>query len=139
MDTIRHGISGLSTTQAAGLAAPSIGVDRVTDAFDARIMRVISYERKKTLMPYRMLLPTGILEEKDELILERLRQCDFVLLTDQMPGHGHWPYDRQMLRLYPIAKAWCEANLRHVESFPFLDRQMSLYQRRDLPSDLLRQ
>lgn len=121
------------TTRAAGLPAPRIGVDRITDAFDAQIMRVVCYERRKIWMPYQMPLPTGILEEKDELILERLSQCDFVLLTDQMPGHGHWPYDRQMLRLYPTVKAWCEAHLRHVESFAFLDRQMSLYQRRDLP------
>lgn len=122
-----------STAQAAGLTTPSIGVDRITDAFDAQTMFVICYERRKVWIPYQTLLPTGILEEKDEVIWERLSRCDFVLLTDQMPGHGHWPYDKQMLRLYPALKVWCEANLRHVDSFRFLDRQMSLYQRRALP------
>lgn len=119
--------------RAAKLTAARIGVDQVTDAFDAQIMRVVCYERKQVWMNYQMPLPTGILEAKDELIMEQLAQCDFVLLTDQMLGHGHWPYDRQMRRLYPVVKAWCEAHLRHVETFPIFGRQMSLYQRRDLP------
>ncbi|HWA24529.1 MAG TPA: hypothetical protein VG734_02560 [Lacunisphaera sp.] len=119
-------------SRAAGLATARIGVDQVTDAFDAQIMRVVCYERKGIWMPYQMLLPTGILEAPEDVIMERLRECDFVLVTDEMVGHGHWPYDKQMRRLYPTVKAWCEANLRHVETFPIFDRKMSLYQRRDI-------
>lgn len=71
--------------------------------------------------------------KKDELIKGRSNQCDFVLLTEQMSGPGYWPYDRQICRLYPVAKAWCEANLQHIKPFPIFNQQMSLYQRPSIP------
>jgi hypothetical protein len=117
----------------AKLAAPRIGVDQITDAFDGQIMRVLCYERHKVWVPFMMTLPTGIMEEKPELLMERLAQSDFMLVTEQMPGDGQWPYDRQMRRLYPQIKIWCEQNLRPVTSFRVFDREMVLYQRRDLP------
>jgi hypothetical protein len=116
----------------AGLETPCIGVDQVTDCLDAQIMRVVCYERSKVWMSYRMPLPTGILEEKDETIFEHLAQCDFVLLTDELPGNGYWPYDHQMRRLYPELRNWCDRNLRVVESFPIFGRSMTLFERRDL-------
>lgn len=122
-----------SQSLAENLPAPRMAVDQVTDAFDAPTMRVICYERKHVWMNYQMLLPTGILEVPDDEIMARLGQSDFVLLTDQMPGPGYWPYDRQMRRLYPQLKAWCEAHLHPVETFSIFGRQMSLYQQRNLP------
>lgn len=120
-------------TRAAHLPVARIGVDQMTDKFDANLMRVISYERKKVWMPYEILLPTGILEVDDHVIMDRLHQCDFVLVTDVPVDAGQWPYDRQMHRLYPTVKAWCEANLRLVETFPAFNGWMTLYQRRDIP------
>jgi hypothetical protein len=122
-----------AASRAAGLANPRIGVDQVTDALDAQILRVVCYERKKIWMLYQMLLPTSILAEEDHVMFERLAQCDFVLLTDQMSGHGHWPYDQQMRRLYPNLKEWAESHLRRVDTFPIFGREMSLYQRREIP------
>jgi hypothetical protein len=65
--------------------------------------------------------------------MERLAECDFVLLTDELNQHGFYPFDRQTRRLYPEMKEWCETNLRHIETFQIFNRQMSLYQRRELP------
>ena len=120
-------------SRAGNLSMPRLGVDQVNEAFYAQVMQVVCYERKQVRMAYQGLLPTGILEQQDDIIMNRLRQCDFVLVTVQVSGQGRWPYDRQMRRLYPVVKAWCEANLRHVETFPIFGQQMSLYQRRDLP------
>ncbi len=119
--------------QSARMVDPRIGVDQITDSFDAQIMRVICYERHHVWVTFMMTLPTGIMEEKPEVLMERLAQSDFMFLTDQMSGEGHWPYDKQMRRLHPQFKAWCEQNLRPVESFTIFDRQMMLYQRRDIP------
>lgn len=117
----------------AKLVNPRLGADQVTDSLDGQIMRVLCYERHKTWVPFIMTLPTGIMEEKPEVLMERLRQSDFMFLTERMPSEGAWPYDRQMRRLYPQLKAWCEQNLQPVETFPLFDRQMMLYQRRNLP------
>jgi hypothetical protein len=124
------------TQRAAGLANPRIGVDQVTDSLDGQIMRVLCYERHKAWVPFIMTLPTGIMEEKPEVIMERLAQSDFMFLTDQMHGDGHWPYDKLMRRQYPQLKKWCEEHLQVVTTFSLYDRQMTLYQRRDLPPAL---
>ncbi len=113
-----------------GLTHPYIGVDQVVDFIDAPILQVLSVERLKTRIPFVIQLPDSIMAEKEESVFYRLKLCDFVVLTDEMPGDGYWPYDKQMHRLYPQLKEWCEANLRPVETFALFDRRMTLYQRR---------
>jgi hypothetical protein len=120
-----------STSRAKGLTHPAISVDQVVDFLDGQILQVICYERHGVWVPFEMQLPQSILEEKDEMIFYRLNLCDYVLLTDQMPGNGYWPYDRQMRRLYPELKAWCEAHRRHTQTFFLFGREMSLYERPD--------
>lgn len=115
------------------LAHPSVGVDQIVDFMDGRILRVICYERHKTWIPFGVHLPDSILAGPDETVFFKMRESDFMILTDQMPGHGHWPYDQQMRRLYPELKAWCNAHMALVENFSAFDRNMSLYQRRELP------
>ncbi|MDB6128106.1 MAG: hypothetical protein JWM35_2002 [Verrucomicrobia bacterium] len=122
-----------TTSRRAGLTQPAIGTDQLTDTLDGRTMTVLCYERQKSWLGFRTMLPTGILEEKDDLIMNRLQQCDFVLLTDAMLGNGYYPFDHQMRRLYPQVKEWCETHLRRIDTFPMFDRTISLYQRRDLP------
>jgi hypothetical protein len=96
-------------------------------------MSVLCYERQKNWLPFATTLPVGIIEEPDAFVMERLAQSDFVLLTDVFPENGYYPFDRQMRRLYPTVKEWCEQHLVRVDSFPIFNRRMSLYQRRDLP------
>lgn len=120
-----------ATARAAKIETPRIGVDQVTDSLDAQITRVVTYERHGVWVPFMMTLPTGIAEDRDEHLFRQLADSDFVFLTDEMSGEGTWPFDRQMRRLYPRLKAWCEANLRRVEVFTLFDRQMSLYQRKE--------
>jgi hypothetical protein len=38
-----------------------------------------------------------------------------------------------MVKLQPTLRAWCEQHLVKVDQYQFLDRRMSLYQRRDIP------
>lgn len=121
------------TSRAAKLATPRIGVDQVTDSLDAQITRVVSYERHGEWTPYIMTLPTGIAEDQEANLFSQLAQSNFVFLTEEMPGEGGWPYDRQMRRLYPRLREWCETHLRRVETFSLFDRKMTLYQGRELP------
>jgi hypothetical protein len=121
------------TSQQAGLARPTIAVDQVTDSLDAQIMRVICYERQHVWWQFEMTLPTGITEEKEPVIMQRLADSDFVFLTVAMPGDGAWPYDRQMRRLFPQLSHYCEQNLRLVEEFDLFGRRMRLYERRAWP------
>jgi len=114
------------------LAEPYIGFDRISDAFDGLVLRVMCYERHHVWIPIRVMLPISILEVSDDELHDRLPRCHFYLLTEEMPGFGHWPYDRQMVKLQPFLRAWCEENLVKVDQFQFLDRRMSLYQRRDI-------
>lgn len=120
------------TAKRNNLPEPQIGMDRINDAIGGIMFRVTCYEKHREWVPFGDRLPTGILANDEATIFTRLAECDFVFLTDEMPGHGHWPYDQQMKKLYPRLKAWCEAHLQHVDSFPFFDSQMSLYQRRGL-------
>lgn len=122
-----------ATSRAAGFTTPRVGVDQITDCLDGQIMRVICYERQRDWMPFMMTLPTGIAEDREEQIWERLSQSDFMLLTDEPGVQGFWPFDHQMRRLYPSLKAWCDSHLRPVEKFQLFGRAMTLYQRRDLP------
>jgi hypothetical protein len=122
-----------AAAQAGGVTHPYIAVDQVVDFMDAQILQVICYERHKVWVPFVIQLPDSILADKDENILYRLKLCDFVLLTDRMPGNGYWPYDQQMRRLYPELKAWCDGHLRRVNSFEVFDRRISLYQKPQIP------
>jgi hypothetical protein len=117
---------------AAGLAAPSVGVDQVTDYFDAQVLRVICYERQHRWVPFIMTLPTGIAESEEKVLMERVQNSDFIFLTESGPPGG-WPYDRQMRALLPRTKAWCDDHLRVAERFEIFDRRMVLYQRPNLP------
>lgn len=116
-----------ATAQARHITDPYIAVDQVVDYLDAQILAVTCYERKKTWINFVIQLPNSILEEKDEAIFYKMKLCHFVVLTDEMPGEGHWPYDKQMRRLYPQLKAWCDANLERLESFEIYGRKLSLY------------
>ena len=118
-------------SQARHLANPYIAVDQIVDFMDAQILQVMCYERHKTWIPFVIQLPNSILEDKDEVMLYRMQLCDYVLLTDAMPGNGYWPYDRQMRRLYPELKAWCEGHLHHTQTFFLFGREMSLYEKRN--------
>ena len=118
-----------TTSRSTGLAYPNIGVDQVVDYLDAQILQVVCYERNKVWVPFVIQLPNSILADKDEVMLYRLKLCDFVVLTDEMAGNGHWPYDQQMRRLYPELKSWCEDHLRLVDTFAIFGRKLSLYER----------
>ena len=122
-----------TAAQGGHVTNPYIAVDQVVDYLDATILKVICYERHKTWVPFVIQLPDSILADKDEAMFYRLKLCDFVVLTDEMAGNGHWPYDQQMRRLYPQFKVWCDENLKQVETFSAFGRKMSLYQRRTIP------
>lgn len=115
------------------IAHPSVGVDQIVDFMDGRILRLVCYERHKIWIPFGVHLPDSILAGADETVFFKVMHSDFMILTDLMPGNGHWPYDQQMRRLYPEIKAWCNENMTLVENFSAFDRNMSLYQRRALP------
>jgi len=119
-----------ATAHARHFTDPYIAVDQIVDYLDAPILSVTCYERKRVWMNFVIQLPNSILEEPEDSVFYKLKLCHFVVLTDQMPGVGHWPYDRQMHRLYPRLKAWCEANLDRLESFEIYGRQHTLYARR---------
>jgi hypothetical protein len=113
------------------LKEPRVGVDRVTDCLDGQVLRVICYERQHRWYPFIMTLPTGIMEDKPEVLMDRLTHSDFVFLTED-GDVGPWPYDRQMRALLPQHQAWCEAHLRFVERFELFGHHMVLYQRREI-------
>lgn len=115
------------------LAEPYIGFDRISDSFDGLVLRVICYERHRVWVPIRVMLPISIMEVTEAELQDRLPRCHFFVLTDEMPGHGYWPFDRQMVQRKAYLHDWCEQNLVKVDQFQFLDRRMSLYQRRGMP------
>ncbi len=116
--------------QATGLERPAIAVDYITDCLDARVLRVVCYERKRVWLPFETTLPTGIAEPEFNEVRERLERSDFVFLSEDGP-EGIYPYDRKMIALRPELRAWCEANLVLTQRFDLLDRRMALYQRRE--------
>lgn len=119
-----------ATAQARHFTDPYIAVDQVVDYLDAQILSVTCYERKKQWVNFVIQLPNSILEEPEEAIFYKMKLCHFVVLTDELPGLGHWPYDKQMRRLYPQLKSWCDAHLERLESFEVYGRKHTLYAKR---------
>ena len=56
-------------------------------------------------------------------------ETDRTRYSDAMPGNGHWPYDKQMRRLYPELKTWCDGHLHPVGTYSLFGREMTLYER----------
>lgn len=111
-------------------AQPSVGVDRIVDFVDGRILRVICYERHRAWVLFGVHLPDSILTTEDSIIMFKLRETDFMFLSDPNQGHASWPYDLQMRRLYPQLKQWCDENMDHVSDHDLFGYKMSLYSRR---------
>jgi len=120
-------------SRARGIGSPVIGVDQIVDFLDAQILQVVCYERHKVWISFGLQLPQSILTEKDDVIFYRLRLCDYMLVTDSMPGDGFWPYDHQMRRLFPQVKAWCDEHFRRAGTYTLFQRQMTLYVRPSQP------
>lgn len=122
----------VSRTRRAGRTELRVGVDYITDALDAQVLRVICYERQRAWLAFHMTLPTGIFEPDEATVMRRLAESDFVFLTVDGP-EGHYPFDRTLAQLRPQLTAWCEAHLRAVNEFTLGGRRMRLYQKRELP------
>ena len=121
-----------SRTQAANLKQPQLAVDHVTEALDASVLRIISYERKRSWIQYRMALPAGLADPSAAQVLERLGQSDFVFLSEEAPESPH-AFDRRLAAMRPQLLAWCDTNLRATDRFTLFGRRMVLYQRREIP------
>ncbi len=121
-----------ATSARAGLTSPRIAVDRITDALDGQVLRVICYERHRVWVPFIMMLPTGIAREREAVILDHLQQSDFVFHDEGDASGGGFPYDQEMRELRPKTEAWCTDRLRLIERFTLLGRPWALYARADL-------
>jgi hypothetical protein len=93
-----------------------IGIDRVSDFIDAQILRVAVYERTGKWFNFYMTLPTGISQERDELLFDRLSRSDIIFLSDSPANIPTFPYDRQMIRLAPKFQEYCDKNFTKVTS-----------------------
>lgn len=109
-----------------------VGVDYITDALDAQVLRVISYERHRVWLTFHMTLPTGIFEPDEGTVMQRLAESDFVFLTVDAP-EGRYPFDHKLAKLRPQLTTWCEQHLRVANEFTLGSRRMRLYQKRELP------
>jgi hypothetical protein len=121
-----------TTSAKAALATPRIAVDRITDALDGQVLRVICYERHRVWVPFIMMLPTGIMREREEVIMNHLQQSDYVFHDEGPTSAGGFPYDQEMRELRPMTEAWCNDRLRLVERFSLQGRPWALYARADL-------
>lgn len=119
-------------TRRAGRNELRVGVDYITDALDAQVLRVICYERQRAWLTFHMTLPTGIFEPDEATVMARLAESDFVFLTVDGP-EGRYPFDHKLAKLRPQLTAWCEAHLRAANEFTLGGRRMRLYQKRELP------
>lgn len=121
-----------SSSRTAGLAGPNVGIDRVVDFIDGRILRVICYERHRVWIPFGIHLPDSILPNPDDAVMFNLKYCDYMFLTRPDTDGGYWPYDHQMWRLYPQLKAWCDENLVRVREVNLFGRSITFYARQHL-------
>ena len=116
--------------RSAGLTAPRIGSDQVTDYLDAKVLQVICYERKHEWIPFQMTMPLGIARAPESLIMDLLQNTDFMYITVSGPMIGY-PWDCELRALVPQTKAWCDAHMRKIDEFDLFGRHIILYQRMD--------
>jgi hypothetical protein len=91
-----------------------IGIDRITDFMDAQILRVVVYEQRGKWFNFDMTLPTGLAEENDQLIFGKLSESDIVFLSDSPTNIPTYPFDKQMIRLAPKIREYCDENFVKV-------------------------
>lgn len=124
-DQIISQIYGLSLLKEEGNL--KIGSDRITDFIDAQVIRVVMYEKKGRWFDFGMTLPTGIFEEKDGRILSMLSESDIFFLTDPSFNYPAFPYDKQMIRMYPQIKEYCDTHFVEVAKFQVQGRGLTMY------------
>lgn len=110
----------------AGLNRPNIATDEITDYLDAQILRVVCYERHRRWVQFEMKLPTGIAAEADDVIVRRLRESDFVFLTES-GSRSQWPYDEQMRRLHPQLVEIAVREFERAGDYELFGRKVVLY------------
>lgn len=115
----------------AGLNRPHIATDEITDYLDAQILRVVCYERHRRWVQFEMKLPTGIAAEADDVIVRRLRESDFVFLTES-GSRSQWPYDEQMRRLHPQLTEIAAREFQRAADYELFGRKLVLYCRRGI-------
>ncbi|MBI5426130.1 MAG: hypothetical protein HZA32_18815 [Opitutae bacterium] len=118
-------------SRCAGLNRPNIATDEITDYLDAQILRVVCYERHRRWVQFEMKLPTGIAAEADDVIVRRLRESDFVFLTES-GSRSQWPYDEQMRRLHPQLTVIAARELERAADYELFGRKVVLYCRRGI-------
>jgi len=109
-----------------------IGSDRIGDLIDAQVFRVLVYEQKGKWYSFSMNLPTGIFEESDQRILEKLYESDIFFITDPHFDVATFPYDKQMIRMYPSIKEYCDKNLQKVADLKVQGRLLNVYVSKEL-------
>jgi hypothetical protein len=115
----------------AGLNRPNIATDEITDYLDAQILRVVCYERHRRWVQFEMKLPTGIAAEVDDVIVRRLRESDFVFLTER-GSRSQWPYDEQMRRLHPQLVEIAAREFERAADYELFGRKVVLHCRRGI-------
>jgi len=115
----------------AGLSRPNVATDEITDYLDAQILRVVCYERHRRWVQFEMKLPTGIAAAADEVIVQRLRESDFIFLTER-GSRSQWPYDEQMRRLHPALQEICAREFSRAARYELFGRTVVLYCRRGI-------
>lgn len=110
----------------AGLNRPNIATDEITDYLDAQILRVVCYERHRRWVQFEMKLPTGIAAEADNIIVQRLRESDFVFLTES-GSRSQWPYDEQMRRMHPQLVDIAAREFQRSATYELFGRAIELY------------
>ena len=117
-------------SEEAGLLNPRIASTHIMDVLSAKTFSVLGYERHHHWTEFFQTLPTGLVETKEPVALERLGGSDFVFLVSG--GESLWPFDRQMQALLPVTRSWCDTHRVHLVDLVVQGRAVSVYERSGL-------
>jgi len=117
-------------TEEAGLSRPRVAVTWVSDSIDGESIRLLGFERHGRMIPYASVLPSSIFEETRAVILQQLKESEFVFVVTR--ARLLWPFDRQMQAMRPEVLTWCEANLVHDGDVETPEFSASIYERRGM-------
>jgi len=112
-----------------GWRAPRVSTDRLSDFLNPGLVPAVVYERQGLLLAYNGGLGGLIFPVSETDALSQAAASDFVVVTDDGPDFGPYPFEASMRPVRPALRRLCEARFDRLGDFQFFGRQATLYAR----------
>ena len=116
-------------SRARGWRAPRVSMDRMTEFLNPGLVPAVVYERRGLLLAYNGGLGSRIYAVTEPEALAQAGASDFVVVTDDGPDIGPFPFEASMRQARPALRRLCDERFERLGDYRFFGRQATLYAR----------